>query len=96
MVKRRNTRRGKKSRGRRGPRGKVGPPGKMGPRGLRGPASSADHVEVIRLSAQMNDVMKELRVQLTRIAQIQAQLDHFAAGQPPAHLERRAIKRTNH
>jgi hypothetical protein len=51
---------------------------------------------VVKLSAQMNEVLQELQVQLTRIAQIQAQLDRLAAGQPPAALERRSISRTRH
>jgi hypothetical protein len=53
-------------------------------------------VEVVKLSAQMNEVLRGLQVQLTRIAQIQAQLDRLAAGQSPMRLERRATDRTRH
>jgi hypothetical protein len=35
------------------------------------------------LSAQVAEVIRELQVQLTRIAQIQSQLDHVAKGETP-------------
>jgi hypothetical protein len=39
----------------------------------------------------------ELQIQLTRIAQMQAQLDHVAIGQrPPLLLNRRATDRVDH
>lgn len=89
MAKRQNPRKRKPRPGPKGPRGKTGP------RGPRGPAS-ANHVEVVKLSAQMNEVLHELQVQLTRIAQMQAQLDRLAAGQSPMRLDRRATDRTRH
>ena len=67
-----------------------------GARGPRGPVSSKDHHLIVTLSAQMNEVLKELQVQLLRIAQIQAQLDRIAAGQSPMQFERRATNRTSH
>jgi hypothetical protein len=59
--------------GPRGPRGKPGPPG---------PPGDGD---VKKLAAQVEEIVKELQVQLTRIAQIQSQLDRLASGQPPEH-----------
>jgi hypothetical protein len=80
-----------------GPVGPRGPRGTTGRRGPKGPAGSAsNHAVVVALSAQMEQVLKELQVQLTRIAQIQAQLDHLAVGHAPEPLERRATKRTSH
>jgi len=38
---------------------------------------------VARLSAQMDEVIKELQTQLLRIGQIQLQLDRLAAGASP-------------
>ena len=38
----------------------------------------------------MLEVLKELEIQLTRIAQIQAQLDRAAAAQSPQPMNRRA------
>ena len=69
--------------GPRGPRGKTGP---------AGPAGKA-HGELRRLADQMVGVIKELEVQLVRIAQMQAQLDRLASGEPPAGLERRPTPR---
>ena len=45
------------------------------------------------LAAQVAEVVKELQLQLTRIAQIQAQLDRLATGEPPEPLDRRRIPR---
>jgi hypothetical protein len=57
-----------------GPEGPAGPPGPAGP----------DHAtDVALLSAQVAQLVKELQTQLTRIAQIQAQLDHVAKLQAP-------------
>jgi hypothetical protein len=50
----------------------------MGP---AGPAANGD--EIRRLAAQVAEAVKELQVQLTRIGQIQAQLDRVAVGQNP-------------
>ena len=78
-------------RGPRGVRGKIGPRGKPGARGPVG--ISPDHRDVMKLSAQMREVLKELQIQLMRIAQILAQLDLLMTGQPPDPAERRAIPR---
>jgi hypothetical protein len=48
---------------------------------------------IARLSAQVADIIRELQTQLTRIAQIQAQLDHLASGQ--ARLAPRDSARTD-
>ena len=66
--------------GRRGPRGKPGPAGPPGP-----PANGELHA----LAAHVAEIVKELHTQLTRIAQIQAQLDRLATGQPPEPVDRR-------
>jgi ribosomal protein L15 len=94
MAKRGKARRASNRAKSRGPRGNIGPRGKRGPRGPAG--STKNHMDVVRLSAQMNEVLKELQVQLTRIAQLQGQLDRLAAGEPPQFVERRATKRTSH
>ena len=73
MVAKRRTQRRPPPRGPRGPRGK---------RGERGPQGRSGDGAVSRLAAQMEQVVKELQIQLTRIAQIQAQLDHLAMGSP--------------
>jgi hypothetical protein len=41
----------------------------------------------------MDQVIKELQTQLTRIAQMQAQLDHLATGQASEPRNRRATDR---
>lgn len=90
MAKRRKTRKRAKARGPRGLRGKTGA------RGPRGHGSSADHAQVVKLSAQMIEVLGELQVQLKRIAQMQVQLDRVVSGRPPERVERRATPRTSH
>ena len=62
----------------RGPRGKTGASGPAGP---AGPPGQNHTNEIAVLSAQVAQLVKELQVQLTRIAQIQAQMDHLAMGQ---------------
>jgi hypothetical protein len=47
------------------------------------------------LSAQVSQLVKELQIQLTRIAQIQAQLDRFTRGEP-TQLSERMTDRTEH
>jgi hypothetical protein len=81
---------------RRGPRGTTGP---RGPRGKTGPAGPPGHnhtAEIARLAASVNEIVKELHVQLMRIAQIQAQLDRLASGQPPASSDDVSDVRNNH
>ena len=67
-------------RGRPGRTGKIGPSGPTGP---PGPASPDHATDIALLSAQVAELVKELRTQLTRIGQIQAQLDHLAKAQTP-------------
>jgi len=67
--------------GNRGARGKSGRRGPIGPAGPAGPAG-VDHAgQIARLTAQVGQLVKELRIQLMRIAQIQVQLDRLASGQ---------------
>ena len=73
-----------------------GPRGKTGRRGPRGPTGRAGNDNIAKLAAQMEQVLTELQYQLTRIAQIQAQLDRFAAGHEPESSERRRTRRTSH
>jgi hypothetical protein len=83
MAAKRRSSQAPKTTGPRGPRGKPGPPGPSGPPG-------ANHTkEIALLFAQMADVIRELQTQLTRIGQIQAQLDHLAMGEarPSAHRD---------
>src|SRR5262245_52887422 len=71
--------------GPRGPRGLTGRQGKQGqsgPQGKQGPPGPPNG-ELKRLSSQVAEIVKELQTQLTRIAQIQAQLDRLATGQSP-------------
>lgn len=79
MAAKRRRSQAQKPSGRRGPRGKTGAAGATGP---AGPPGHNHTNEIALLSAQMDQVVRELRVQLTRIAQIQAQLDHLALGVP--------------
>ena len=79
----------KKETGLRGLRGKAG---RVGPAGPKGPPGNHTK-EIARLSAQMDQVVRELQVQLSRIAQIQAQLDRLGRGQSihpdaPEHMDR--------
>ena len=63
------------ARGARGPAGPAGPAGPSGPAGL-------DHTKaILALQQQVGQIVRELETQLTRIAQIQAQLDQVANGQ---------------
>ena len=75
----------KPAAGRRGPRGRTGPPGARGPQGPAGPVND----DLLRLSSQVSEIAKELETQLTRIGQIQSQLDRLASGQSSARRDRR-------
>lgn len=82
----------KKRRRKTGPRG---PRGKQGPAGPPGPP--ANHTKALAaLAEHVDQIARELAVQLTRIGQIQAQLDRLASGLPPEALERRRTPRTQH
>ena len=63
-------------RGDVGRRGAMGPTGPPGPRGPAGPEVSAEHVLAI-VEDHFAELRKELALQLTRIGQMQAQLDHI-------------------
>jgi len=75
----------------RGPRGKSGPRGSTGPTGPAGPASADQTGQIATLTAQVGALVKELRIQLTRIGQIQAQLDRLVNGQTAASAHRRRL-----
>ena len=75
----------KAKRGPRGPRGKPGP---------RGPAGAVTG-HLARLAVQLEEVVKELQTQLTRIAQMQSQIDRLASGESPLRIERRKQPRPN-
>ena len=63
----------------RGRRGAVGRQGIAGPRGAQGPPGPrVSKVDVLAMvDDQLNDIRKELSLQLSRMAQIQAQLDQI-------------------
>ena len=64
----------------RGPRGRQGKQGKQGAQGLAGRDQTG---EIAALSEEVASLVHELKTQLTRIGQLQAQLDRVASGQPP-------------
>ena len=76
-----------------GPRG---PRGRTGPQGPTGPAGPAANGELTRLSSQVAVIVQELQTQLTRIAQIQVQLDRLATGESPERRDRRSTDRVEH
>ena len=82
----------KKPTGTRGPRGKTGATGTPGPPGPLGRNHTSD---IARLSAQVADVIHELQTQLTRIGQIQAQLDHLSMGGAPPSARRDPTRTDN-
>lgn len=77
---------------RRGPRGRTGA---AGPEGPAGPAGRDHATEIASLSEQVAAVMKQLRTQLIRIAQIQVQLDHLARGRAPRLTNLRGPRRND-
>ena len=82
--------------GPQGPTGATGERGSQGERGADG-ASGHNHTdEIATLKAQMDQVVKELQTQLTRIAQMQAQLDHATSGQRTEPKNRRSTDSTEH
>ena len=60
-----------------GRRGAIGKPGARGPEGLLGPAQQDDALD--KVMTHFDDVYRQLNIQMTRIGQIQAQLDMLAA-----------------
>ena len=88
-VKRRARTRTGQLQGQRGPRGKVGPSGP------RGPAGANHKREIAALCAHVDEIVKSLRVQVQRIAQIQLQLDRLATGETPRPERRKFPRQTN-
>jgi hypothetical protein len=82
-------------KGPRGKRGPIGATGSVGPAGPAGPAAF-DGGELVRLEAQIAEILKELQIQLTRIAQMQAQLDRLASGQAAESRNRRTTDQPKH
>jgi hypothetical protein len=77
------------ARGAAGPRGPTGPPGRAGEAEI-----DATVVRVIeQLVAGLEDVQGQLKIQFTRIAQLQAQLDHVRAALVKARPEGRVVGR---
>ena len=75
-----------------------GPKGPQGRARTRGGAAAArpngNHTRAIAgLSAQVEQIVKELQVQLTRIAQLQAQLDRVVREQDTEPPEERSERR---
>ena len=69
-----------KPRGARGARGPRGVQGRRGPAGSPGPGREAviQLGEVLsRVTQELEDVQRTLKVQFTRIAELQAELDEF-------------------
>ena len=60
-----------------GRRGSIGKPGTRGPKGLIGPAQHNDVLD--KVMTHFDDVYRQLNIQMTRLGQIQAQLDVLAA-----------------
>jgi hypothetical protein len=87
MTAKKSTGRGPRGpRGRRGLRGKEGKPGRAS-----GSGTGSAHARLLmQLSQQMERVVRELQTQLTRIAQLQSQIDRLATGAPPGPERRRA------
>lgn len=66
-------------KGEHGARGERGRAGRPGARGLRGPAGpSPNRAQILAaVEEQLADIRQQLDVQLTRFAQLQAQVDHI-------------------
>ena len=79
----------------RGPRGRTGKSGATGATGPAGPAGKNHTNEIAMLSAQVDQLVRELQTQLTRIGQIQAQLDHLSRGGEALPSARRDPGRTD-
>ena len=71
-------------RGRTGARGPVGAAGERGPAGPPGPIDSEQAKAILALQDQVTQLIRQLQTQLTRIGQIQAQLDRIATGRVAA------------
>jgi hypothetical protein len=60
-----------------GRRGSIGKAGTRGPKGMIGPAQQDDVLD--KVMTHFDDVYRQLNIQMTRMSQIQAQLDLLAA-----------------
>ena len=60
-----------------GRRGSIGKAGTRGPKGLIGPAQQDDVLD--KVMTHFDDVYRQLNIQMTRMGQIQAQLDVLTA-----------------
>ena len=60
-----------------GRRGSIGKPGTRGPKGLSRPTQQDDVLD--KVMTHFDDVYRQLNIQMTRLGQIQAQLDVLAA-----------------
>jgi hypothetical protein len=77
VSKRKPKRRLKTSKSQRGKPGPRGAPGERGERGEQGSSAPLDVID--RLTTELGAAQRELRVQFTRIAQLQADLDQVRA-----------------
>src|SRR5438105_3149439 len=70
-------------RGPRGPQGRKGTNGALGPKeqpGATGPLHSGERMELLTVvESQLQDVFRELDMQMKRMAQIQMQIDELRA-----------------
>ena len=69
----------KAGRGPRGHRGQQGERGERGQRGERGESPALPLEVIARMAQELEVVQRELRVQFTRISQIQSDLDTLRA-----------------
>ena len=79
-----------------GPQGPAGPTGATGATGERGAAGTDHTSEITMMRAQIDQLVKELQTQLTRIGQLQAQLDRVESGRSPEPQNRRSTDRVQH
>lgn len=67
-------------RGPGGPRGKTGASGLMGATGPAGPVTPSDHLnKLVAVNDQIEHIHHELSVQMTRMSQLQAEVDEVRA-----------------
>lgn len=77
-----------------GRRGKTGATGRTGPVGPQGPPGVDQSEDIARLSAQVEVLAGELRTQLVRIGQLQAQLDRLVTARSSEPRNRRTTDRS--
>jgi hypothetical protein len=59
--------------------GATGPVGPAGPAGPAGPGEGEALEAINQLGSQLSDIQRELKIQFTRIAELQADLDQIRA-----------------